>query len=63
MRPRTGERNVEVITPGFSAKTAFAVGAGLAVSRDPVAALRLFALERAVLAAFVPLVLSVAIYE
>ncbi|MNP51773.1 hypothetical protein D3C76_1461200 [compost metagenome] len=56
MGPGTGERHVEVIAPWRSGETTDTTRARLAVSGDPVATLRLFALERAVLA-FVPLVL------
>ena len=62
MRPRTSEGYVEVIAASLGSKATDTTWAGLAVSRDPVATLRLFTLERAVLAAFVPLVLPAAIH-
>ncbi|MNK76340.1 hypothetical protein D3C87_959070 [compost metagenome] len=62
MGPRTGQGHVQVIAPGLGRKTADAGGSRLAVCGQPVATLRLFTLERAVLAAFVPLVLPAAIH-
>ncbi|MNF99633.1 hypothetical protein D3C84_825410 [compost metagenome] len=57
MGPRTSQGHVEVITTRLGCKTADTARPGLTVSGDPVATLRLFTLERAVLAAFVPFVL------
>ncbi|MNS43650.1 hypothetical protein D3C72_760620 [compost metagenome] len=62
MSPRTGEGHVEMIATRLGSKTTDTARAGLAVSGDPVATLRLLTLERAVLAAFVPLVLPAAIH-
>ncbi|MCY1365424.1 hypothetical protein D9M69_522690 [compost metagenome] len=62
MSPRTGQGHVQVIAPGLSRETADAGRPRLAVSGQPVATLCLFALERAVLAALVPLVLPAAIH-
>jgi hypothetical protein len=51
-----------VIAASLGSKATDTTWAGLAVSRDPVATLRLFTLERAVLAAFVPFVLPATFY-
>ena len=61
MGPRTGQGDIKVITTGLGRKAADTRRSRLAVGRDPVTALRLFALKRAVLAAFVPLVLPAAL--
>ncbi|MNY24419.1 hypothetical protein D3C86_1581310 [compost metagenome] len=55
--PRTGEGHVEMIATGLGRKAADTARARLAIGGHPVATLRLFTLKRAVLAAFVPLVL------
>ncbi|MCY1456635.1 hypothetical protein D9M71_738700 [compost metagenome] len=55
MGPGAGQRNVQVVTPGFGRETLWAACA------DPVSTLCVFALESAILAAFVPLVLPASI--
>nr|GFA76659.1 hypothetical protein [Tanacetum cinerariifolium] len=55
MRPRTGQRHIQVVAAGFGFEAAFARRAGASVGGDPVTALGLFTLERAVFAALVPL--------
>ncbi|MNG26688.1 hypothetical protein D3C84_1117070 [compost metagenome] len=59
MSPRAGEGYVEMIATGLGGKTTDTGRAWLAVGGQPVATLRLFTLERAVLA-FIPLILPAA---
>ncbi len=59
--PGTGERNIEVIASGFGLDRRSTIGTGRAVRGHPVATLRLFALEFAVIAVFVPPILPLTI--
>ncbi|MOA09973.1 hypothetical protein D3C78_1298400 [compost metagenome] len=60
VRPGAGQGYIQMVASGLGGKTAVARGAGAAVGGHPVAALRLLALEGAVLA-FIPLVLPAAL--
>ncbi|MNF43126.1 hypothetical protein D3C84_241980 [compost metagenome] len=59
MGPGACQRDVEMVATGLGGEAAFAAGTWLAVSGQPMTALRLLALEGTVLAAFVPLVTPV----
>ena len=62
MRPGAGQRDIQVVTPGFGLEAAFAFRPGGAVGGDPVAELRLRALEAtAALFGVVPGVLPLAV--
>src|SRR5690606_41976802 len=61
VRPGAGQADIEVIAAGLGREAARATGAGAAVRGDPVATLRLFALETAVAGGVVPLVMPAAI--
>jgi hypothetical protein len=61
MGPWTGEGHIEMIAPCLGRKATHTARTWRAVGGHPVATLRLFALERAVLAAFVPLVVPAAL--